>query len=116
MFGFFKRIRAFFAASASHGLITREIVMSVRIAVRDLEAQRIVLKDEHGTRWFYLESRDGIPQMAFEGPPGAFWCCAVLGSAPNGAAVNSQGLRCPWKHDARNTTFPPRLGPEWGRG
>ncbi len=42
-----------------------------RITVRDLEAQRIVLKDEHGVRWFYLESRDGIPQMAFEGPPGA---------------------------------------------
>ena len=40
-----------------------------RIAVRELEAQRIVLKDEHGVRWFSLESRDGIPQMAFEGPP-----------------------------------------------
>jgi hypothetical protein len=41
-----------------------------RIAVRDLEAQRIVLKDDHGVRWFTLESRDGIPQMMFEGPPG----------------------------------------------
>jgi hypothetical protein len=41
-----------------------------RLVVRDLEAQRIVLKDEHGARWFYLESKDGIPQMGFEGHPG----------------------------------------------
>jgi hypothetical protein len=26
---------------------------------------------------------------------GAFWCCAVLDSAPNGAAVDSQGLVAP---------------------
>jgi len=40
-----------------------------RLAIRDLEAGRIVLKDEQGRRWFTLESRDGVPAMFFEGPP-----------------------------------------------
>lgn len=39
-----------------------------RLSVGNLEAQRIVLKDERGRLWFVLENRGGIPQMSIREP------------------------------------------------
>jgi len=39
-----------------------------RLSVGNLEAQRIVLKDERGRLWFVLENRGGVPQMSIREP------------------------------------------------